>query len=261
MDAVIARIGGQAHVRDDEPLRRKLTGIVIPGGRPRPLGRGRHHIDAGLHLTDSLIDRECGDDVGVQRLRGRDLAGPDLDALLVAEVGQFIARQAALEVAAQHRVDQVAIADTENVHRHRRRVDADQWDAFLAGARQHIGAAGEAHERLAVAHIDVELGRLRQRLLHGRRQAGAQVDRVALAVLEAFDAKLLFFGGQRGAVGAGQRHEGVEVHPLGEVFRELEAGARRGRVRIHAVVQQPEALFIAQLFILAADIRDLLLIE
>src|SRR6266850_2465876 len=50
----------------------------------------------------------------------------------------------------------------ENADVHRRRIDADQRNTALAGARQHIGAAGEAHERLAVAHIDVELGRLRQ---------------------------------------------------------------------------------------------------
>ena len=73
--------------------------------------------------------------------------------------------------------------------------------AALAGAGQHVGAAGETHERLAVADIDVEFGRFRQGFLNGGRQPRAQVDVVALAVLQPVDAKLRAFG-RDGRVGA-----------------------------------------------------------
>src|SRR5476649_2174097 len=37
------------------------------------------------------------------------------------------------------------------------------WNAALAGARQHVGLARKARERLAVTHENGEVGRLRQR--------------------------------------------------------------------------------------------------
>ena len=80
-------------------------------------------------------------------------------------------------------------------------------------------------------------------------------------MLEALDAKLPVFRRQRRTVGARQRHEGIEVRPLGQILGELETGARRRRVRVHAVVQQPEALSIAQLLVTSAHLRDLFLVE
>ena len=259
MDAVIAGKRRQPHVGDDEPLRRQRA--VIVARTAGALGRRRHHIDAGLQFAERLVDRKCGNHILVQRGRGREFAGPYLDAALVAEARELVARQRLLEIAVHHRVDQIAIADPEHVDVHRGRIDADQGNAALAGARQHIGAAREAHERLAVAHIDVELGRFRQRLLHRRWQAGAQIDVVALAMLEAVDAELLAFRGQCRLVGAGQRDERRKVDPLGEVLGELEAGARRGAVGIHGVIQQPEAVLVAHLLILAADLGDLAQVE
>ena len=67
--------------------------------------------------------------------------------------------------------------------------------------------------------------------------------------------------GQRRLVVAGQRQERREVGALGEILGELEAGARRGRVGIDGVIQQPEAVLVAQLLILAADIGDLAQVE
>ena len=55
---------------------------------PAALGCGRHHIDAGLQIAERLVDRERGGDVLVQRGRGREFAGPDLDAALVAEIAR-----------------------------------------------------------------------------------------------------------------------------------------------------------------------------
>src|SRR5439155_11312209 len=112
-------------------------------------------------------------------------------------------------------------------------------EAAVAAARQHVGLGGKARGRLAIAHIDGEVGRLRQRLAHGRRQAGAQRHAVALAVLQPLDAKLLVLGGERGLVDAGDRDEGREVGALArQRFGELEGGARRRRVGIDGVVEQ-----------------------
>ena len=257
VDAVIAGERRQPHVRDDEPLRRQRR-VVLAAGVLRRCG---HDINARLQIAERLVHRKGGGDVLVQRGRGRKLAGPHLDAALIAEVGKLIAAECVLEIAADHGVDQVAVTDPEYVDGKRRRVDADQGNAALAGARQHIGAPREADERLAVAHIDVELGRFRQALLHGRRQPRAQIDVVALAVLQPLDAKLLAFRGQRRLVSAGLRHEGREVDAFGQFLRELEAGARRSAVGIHGVIEQAEAVLVAQLLILSADIGDLAHVE
>ena len=220
-------------------------------------GRG-HDIDAGREIADRLIDRERGGDLGVERLLDGELALPDADAAVLGEAFDVVAVEAALEVVAQHGVDQVAVADPVDFDRHRPGVDGDDRNAALAGAGQHIGLGGEAHERLAVAHIDAELGRFRQRLVDGRRQAGAQRDGIALAVLEPFDAKLLVLDRERRLVDAGDRHERREVGALArQAFRELEAGARRSGVGIDRIVEQAEAVVAAHAFIERAHLGDL----
>ena len=260
MDAVIAGIGSQAQIGDDEPLGRQRAGLVV-ASRTRSFGRGRHHIDAGLQVPERLVDGERGRHIGVQRGSRRDLARPDLDPAFVAEVRQLIAAERLLEVAVDHGVDEIAVADPEHLHRHGLRVHADQRNAPLPGARQHVSAAGEADERLAVPHIDVEFSGFGQAFLDGRRQASAQIDVVTLAVLETLDAELLVFRRQRRTVGAGKRHERRKVGPLGKVLRELEADPRRGRVRIHGVIKQPEAVVVAHLFVLLANVSHLAQIE
>ena len=238
-------------------MRGELAVIVAP----RRFWRRRHDIDARLQITERRIDRECRGDVLVERGSGRKLARPDFYAALGAEAGKLISAQAALEIAIDHGVDQVAIADPEHVDGDRRCVDADERNAALAGARQHIGAAGKMHERFSVADIDVELGRFRQGLFHRRRQAGAQIDVVALAMLQPVNAELLAFRGQRGLVGTGQREVRRKVDALGELFGELEASPRRRRVRIHSVIHEAEAILVAQLFILGTDVGDLARVE
>ncbi len=259
MDAVVSGERGHAEIGHDKPLRGKLA-VVVTTGR-RALGRRGHDIDARLQWPERLVDRKRSGDVLVQGHGGGDLARPHLHAALIAEAVDLVGAQRFLEVAIDDGVDQVAVADAVDVDIDRRRVDADQRNAFLSGARQHIGLAGEAHERLAVADIDVELGRFRQRLLHGRRQAGAQIDVVAFAVLQPFDAELPVLARQCRLVGAGQRHERSEIGALGEVLGELEAGARARRVGIDGVIEQPEAVLVAQPFILAAHIRHLAQVE
>jgi len=117
------------------------------------------------------------------------------------------------------------------------------------------------HERLAVAHIDIEFSRFRQAFLDGGRQPGAQIDVVALAVLEAIDAQLLAFRRQRRLVVARQRQERREVGALGKILGELETGARRRGVGIDGIVQQPEAVLVAHLFILPAHVGDFAQVE
>ncbi len=257
VDAVIAGERGDAEIGNDEPLRRQRAVVVAA----RALGRRGHDVDARLQIAERLIDRKCGGDILVERGRGGEFAGPDLDAALVAEAGKLVFVQAALEIAVDHGVDQVAIADPEHVDRDRRGIDADQGNAALAGARQHIGATGKAHERLAVAHIDVEFGRFRQGFLDGRRQPGAQIDVVALAMRQAIDAKLLAFRRHCRLVAAQQRQERRKIGALGEVLGELETGPRRRRVGIDGIVQEPEAVLVAHFFVLAADVGDFAHVE
>ena len=97
--------------------------------------------------------------------------------------------------------------------------------------------------------------------MHHRGQAGAQGDGVGLAVLQALDAELLVGGGQRRLVGAGQYDERREVGAQRQGFGELEAGARRGGVGVNAVIEDAEAVLLAQLFVLSAHIRDLAQLE
>src|SRR5690606_3189812 len=115
---------------------------------------------------------------------------PDLCALFAGDLLDLIAVDGALEVAAE-RIDEIAIADAVDCNVHDIGIDAEHRDTALAVLRQHIGLAGKAREWFAITHIDGEIRRFCQTLAHYRRQAGAQRDRIALAVLEALDAKLL----------------------------------------------------------------------
>ena len=212
--------------------------------------------------ADRLPDRKRGGDVGVERLLDRHLAFPDRRAALFGQALDVIAVEIALEIAPDHGVEQIAIADAVDFERHRRGVDADHGNAALAGARQHVGLAGEAHQGLAVAHVDVEIRGFRQRLLHRRGNAGPQRDGVTLAVLEAFDADLPILHRERRLVLTADRDERREIGaPARQVLGELEAGARRGCIRIDRVVEQPEAVFLAQALVLLTHVGDLAQLE
>ncbi len=95
-------------------------------------------------------------------------------------------------------------------------------------------------------------------LLDHRRQAGAQRDLVTLAVLEAFHAELFVVGRDRRLVLARHRYERREIGaPPRQLFRELEARARRNRIRIDGIIQHPEAVIGAQPLVLAAQVGAL----
>src|SRR5207253_4770578 len=109
-----------------------------------------------------VVDREGGRDIGIERLLGAHFTLPDLCPALLGEPIYVVADEGALEIASHHRVEQVAVADAVDFERDLGGVDADHWNAALSGARQYISLAGEADRRLAVAYVDIALGRVAQ---------------------------------------------------------------------------------------------------
>src|SRR5579872_5038570 len=88
MDAVVAGEGGDAEIGNDEPLRRELAVVVVS----RRFGLSRHDIDARLQVADGLVDRKRRGHILVEgRSRGGQVARPDPDAALIAEVGELVA--------------------------------------------------------------------------------------------------------------------------------------------------------------------------
>ena len=174
MDAIRCRETGHADIGNDKPLGRlhgPIVGIiganiiVAPGRvllrlarRHRLVARARHHhIDAGLHLRHGLHHGEGGDDLLVEFGLHIDGAGPDLHAGFIHERLGLIAADLRQKIRRTHHARQIAVADTDDVHRHARRVDGDERHALLPYARQNIIFAGETHLRSAIPHIDFEI--------------------------------------------------------------------------------------------------------
>jgi hypothetical protein len=120
-----------SQVGDDEPLGRHL--VVFIADRTRRIRH--HHIDAGRRIADRLADWKRRGYVGIERLLDRKLAFPHLRAALLGEASDVEAIERALEVAADHGVEEAAVADTIDLDRSRLGVDAHHRDATLAGAR------------------------------------------------------------------------------------------------------------------------------
>ena len=258
VNAVVAGKRSQSPLGDNEPLRRERIEFILAGAR----GLRRHDVDAWRKRADGLCDGKGGGDIGVKTLLDGHLAFPDPRAARFGEVIEIVTVEIALEIASDHRLQQVAIADAIDFEGNRSGIDADDWNAALAGARQHIGFGGEAHHRLAVTHVDAEVRGFRQRFIHLRGNAGAQGDGVALTMLEALDAKLPLLHGESGFVLASDGNVGREIGTLaGQVLGELEAGMRRGCVRIHRVVEEPETVILAQALVLLTHLRDLAELE
>ena len=246
--AVLALEAGEPEVRDDEPLRR--PGAVVLLGRRGALRPRDHDVDAGLELADGLGDREGRDHVAIELGLRLERSGPDLPALLGRDGLGRGAVDLAEELLGAHRRQEVAVADAVDLDLGAGGVDRDERDALLAGARQDVVAAGEANLRRAVADIDLVVRRLQKALADRRRQALAEHEGVALAVLQAVDAELRVLGRDRGVRRAGHRNEGSEVDaPLGQRLREVEAHPRRGGIRVDLVVGDAEAALLAQLLI------------
>ncbi len=81
-------------------------------------------------------------------------------------------------------------------------------------------------------------------------------------MLQALDAKLLLVGGDRRTVDARHRNERQEVGALArQGLGELEAGARRGRIGIDRVIEQPESVLFTQALELRTDVGNLAQVE
>ena len=72
----------------------------------------------------------------------------------------LVGRDLLLEIAALQGLRQAAVADAVDLDVDLLGVDGDQRDALLAAVGQHVAAAGGAHRRRAVLHVDGELSRL-----------------------------------------------------------------------------------------------------
>ena len=147
--AVMAAIGGQTQVGHDEPLAGALAVVV----GDLVFRRRRHDIDAGLELAERSIDRERGGDFGIELGRDVEFAAPHLGAALVGQPFGFVlaANCAGNHSPARCRADCGRRCDRSDSTT-ALVLTLTHWNAALAGARQHIGLAGEAHERFAVAH-------------------------------------------------------------------------------------------------------------
>ena len=211
VDAVIARERREAEVRNDEPLRRQRVELLA--GRASWLRY--HHIDARSEASDGLVDGKGGCDVGIKRLLDAHLAFPNLRGALLSETTYVVAVERALKIAPHYRVEQIAIADPVNLKHHLGCIDAHHRNPALAATRQHVSLAHKVDCRLAVADVDVELGRFGQRLLHHRRDSGAQRDGIALTMLETLDAELSLLRGDGRLVDTCDRYKGREIHPFG----------------------------------------------
>ena len=192
---------------------------------------------------------------------------PDRHAAAFLEPLDVGAVEAPLEIAgvvaghAGDGIDQIAVADAVDLDGDRFGVDADHRDAALPGARQYIGRGREPHRGLAVAHIDDEVRRFRQRLVHHRRQPGAQRHGIAVAVLKAFDAELLVGRRDGRLVGAAEHDERRKIGARRQILGKLEAGARRGGVGVNRIIEHAETVLVAQPLVLAAHIGGLANVE
>ncbi len=199
MDAVVTGKRREPEIGNNEPLSRHR---LIVGADVFQFLRLRHHdVDAGLKIADRLIHRERSSHFLIERrIIDRQFTLPYLNSAGAFQVVDLIRRQTFLEIAvaesrAFDRVDQIAVADPINFDRDRLGIDADYRNTALAGARQHVVGRGKTRLRPPVAHINGEVCGLRQRLMHDRRQTRPQCHRVSAAVLQPFDAKLLFSRG------------------------------------------------------------------
>ena len=142
MHAVICRIGREPQIGDDEPLgRQRIIGLGRAADR-----QGRHEINTRRKVAHGLVDRECRRDLGVELLLDLELAFPHARPALAGDTLELIGTQIAMEIVADDGVEQIAVADPVDRDLYRSRVDADDWNAALAGTWQHIGFADEAGE-------------------------------------------------------------------------------------------------------------------
>ncbi len=253
VQTVVAREARKPEIRDQEPLGRErfglLHGVVGPGG---------HGVDAGAQVLDQLADRHRGGDLAIEPGIGRgldlDMAVPDRLPGAIGDLVRVPGGELLAEPAARDRRAQGAVADAID-----RRVDPigvhrDDRDRRIAARRQHIGTPEETDHGRAIAHEDVEIRRLGERLAVRRRESGADLDTVARAVLDAVDTDLpgLDLDRQIGAVG--HPHEIGELAPVArQRVAELQTDAGARGVRVDLVSGDPEAVLADHVVVFGAD--------
>ena len=264
MHAVVAGDRGEAKVGDHHPLRRELRALArIPVGRIRsalPWPRG-DDVDSGLELADSLKHWKVGHDILVERRGHIHRPAPDLRAVLRGDLFRPRRVDGFEKIVAVDGREQIAVADAVDVDRDFGGVDGDERRALLPLARQHIGLAGEMRLRRAVAHVDFIVGGLEQRFADRRGQALPQHDRVALAVLQAFDADLLVLIRDRRVGRTGHRDIGRKIGAARERLGEGETDARRGGFVVDLVVENAEPMLGAHRLVGLAHVGRVVAVE
>ena len=218
-------------------------------------------VYSGLELADRVKHRKVGDDVLVELRGDVHRPAPDLRPVLRGDLLRARRVDGLEKIVAIDGGEQIAVAYAIDVDRDLRRVDSDERRALLTLAREHISPAGEMRLRRAVAHVDLVIGGCEQRLAHCRGQALAQHDRVALAMLEALDADLLFLVRDRRLRRSGHRDIGRKIGPARESFREIEADARQSGFVVDLVVENAEAVIGAHRLIGLAHIDRVVAVE
>jgi len=198
--AVLAAQRREAEVRHHEPLRGDLAFRAVP--RPVAVRRGLHDVDAGLHPAHGVEHREGRGHILVQALLDVERARPHRGGVVLAQALEAGAVELAQELVGPHRGSDGAVADAQDLDVHLGGIDRHHRDAGRPDLRQHIGAADEAHLRGAVAHVDLVTGGLQQVFAHRRRQSLADLDPVALPVLQPLDADLPVLGRDGGLAAA-----------------------------------------------------------
>ena len=240
-----ARIGAEANFGDDEPL----GGLAAPLVGLVELRLGRHGIDARLQLKTHVLQRDRRRHVLVQRAGRLHDAGPDLLAKLFLKLVAVIVGQLAHETLVAHHVHKAAVADAEDFQRHFLAVDGNNRDRRVLALRQHIGPAEEVDGRRAVADVKRQIGSLLQLFAIVGGHTGAQLHVIALAMAHTGDAKLRAFGGNRRTVAALHFHEVREIPVLFQLIGKDDADTRFGRIRVHPVIENAEAVVRDHLFI------------
>ncbi len=123
-------------------------------------------------------------------------AFPEQFAGILGDPADILAVQRVGDAALQDLLQQIAVVDAQHPHPRLLQIDADQRQLLAAGLGQHVGRTAKAQRGLAVLDLGGEVLRGAGFLARRRRNAGARLDRVALAVADALHAQLLVVGGR-----------------------------------------------------------------
>src|SRR4029077_8458302 len=97
--------------------------------------------DAGPKILDRLIQWECSCHLCIELGLDGEFTTPYPGAALAGQALGLRTAQIALEVVAEKRVDEIAVANTINGKRDCFGIDAEHRNAALARTRQHVGLA------------------------------------------------------------------------------------------------------------------------